>query len=117
MAVGFLYELDIKEKKIFHILLISFLVKYNYFCWNIFNVPSVVSLIVKNIVIIFTVFTVLPIFLKTKKRKTAVFLLYFFFTVFFLANLWYNRYFGNYLSLADMTMGQGVRPYKVLFRQ
>ncbi|MGM0603601.1 MAG: LTA synthase family protein [Bacillota bacterium] len=115
--MDFLNKIDLKEKKIFYILLIGFLIKYNYFCWSIFNVPSVVSLIIKNIIIILTVFAVLPFFLKTKNRKTVIFILYFFFTVFFLANLWYNRYFGNYLSLADITMGQGIRPYKVLFRQ
>lgn len=54
---------------------------------------------------------------KTNKRKILTFIIYFFFLIFFLANLWYNRYFGNYLSLTDMTMGQGVRPFKVLIRQ
>ncbi|MCF7944796.1 MAG: LTA synthase family protein, partial [Spirochaetia bacterium] len=32
-------------------------------------------------------------------------------------NIWYNRYFGNYLSLSDILMGRGVRPVKVLFLQ
>lgn len=53
----------------------------------------------------------------TKKKIYISFFLYILFSSFFFANLWYNRYFGNYLSLADITMGQGIRPYKVLLRQ
>ncbi|MFW5737028.1 MAG: LTA synthase family protein, partial [Halanaerobium sp.] len=55
--------------------------------------------------------------MKNKKRIYFTFLFYLLFTSFFFVNLWYNKYFGNYLSLADMTMGQGIRPFKVLFRQ
>ncbi|MFW6230210.1 MAG: LTA synthase family protein [Halanaerobium sp.] len=54
---------------------------------------------------------------KNRKRYVITFFVYILFTVFFLANLWYNRYFGNYLSMTDMTMGQGVRPFTVLIRQ
>lgn len=37
-------------------------------------------------------------------------------TTAFLANLWYNRYFGNYLSLNEILSGEGYNPVSVLVR-
>jgi hypothetical protein len=37
--------------------------------------------------------------------------------LYFLPNLYYNRYFGNYLSYNDILMGQGFTPVSVLARQ
>ena len=98
-------------------MLTGFLLKYNYFNWYIFHNTSVFTLIIKNIVII--LFSILSInfLFKSKKNIVYTFIIYLLFSSFFFANLWYHKYFGNYLSVADMTMGQGIRPFKVLFRQ
>jgi len=46
-----------------------------------------------------------------------IFIIALFFTLLFYSNLWYNRYFGNYLSITDIFMGQGTRPFEVISRQ
>lgn len=106
-----------KDKLFFGLLLIGFLIKYNYFNWYIFNVPSLRILVLKNIIIILSFFLVSGIILKNKKRKIITLLIYLIFSSLFIANLYYNRYFGNYLSLTDIIMGQGIRPFRVLTRQ
>ncbi|RAK09341.1 lipoteichoic acid synthase [Halanaerobium saccharolyticum] len=110
-------DLSKKEKSIFFLLLLGFLLKYNYFYWYIFQTISIYTLLIKNIVVILIFLLSLNLLLKSKKKLYQVFFFYLIFTTFFFANYWYNRYFGNYLSIADMTMGQGIRPFKVLFRQ
>jgi len=109
--------LSSKKKSIFFLLLLGFLLKYNYFYWYIFQTISIYILLIKNIAIILISLLSINFILKSKKRIYQIFFLYLLFTTFFFANYWYNRYFGNYLSVADMTMGQGIRPFKVLFRQ
>lgn len=106
-----------KKKTIFFLMLLGFILKYNYFNWYIFQMNSVYILIIKNIVIILFSLIFVNFLLKTKKRIYFSFFIYLLFTIFFFINLWYNKYFGNYLSIADLTMGQGVRPVKVLLRQ
>ena len=112
-----LYFLSKKKIIIFFLLLLGFLIKYNYFNWYIFQTISIVTLIIKNIVIILFLLISFNFLFKNKKRIQLSFFFYLLFTVFFFANFWYNKYFGNYLSVADMTMGQGIRPIKVLLRQ
>ena len=97
--------------------MLGFLIKYNYFNWQIFQLNSIYILITKNLVIILISLISVNFLLKDKKRIYITFFIYLLFTAFFFANLWYNKYFANYLSLADITMGQGIRPFKVLFRQ
>ncbi|MFO7878208.1 MAG: LTA synthase family protein [Desulfovermiculus sp.] len=98
-------------------LLLGFLIKYNYLMFFIYQVPSVTGLIFKNVFLVILIyFYVLP-FVKNKNGRMYILLFLIFFTLFFLSNVWYNRYFGNYLSLSDMLMGQGIRPFKVLIRQ
>jgi len=106
-----------KKTLIAFLLLLGFLIKYNYFNWYIFQTVSIVTLIIKNIVIILIFLISLNFLFKNKKRIYISFFCYLIYTSFFFANLWYNKYFGNYLSIADMTMGQGIRPVKVLLRQ
>jgi len=106
-----------KKKIIFFFFLVGFLTKYNYLNWYIFQVSSLYILISKNIIIILFALISSYYLLKDKKRIYITFLIHLFFTAFFFANLWYNKYFSNYLSVADITMGQGIRPFKVLFRQ
>lgn len=105
-----------RDKLFFIFLLIGFLIKYNYFNWYIFNVPSLSILILKNLIVILAFVLLYGIVLKSKKRKIFTLIIYLIFSFFFIANLYYNRYFGNYLSLTDMIMGQGVRPFRVLTR-
>jgi phosphoglycerol transferase MdoB-like AlkP superfamily enzyme len=97
--------------------LIGFIIKYNYLNWQIFQVNSIYTLITKNIVVILFSLITANFLLKDKNRIYISFFFYLLFTSFFFANLWYNKYFSNYLSVADITMGQGIRPFKVLFRQ
>lgn len=110
-------QLSKKKKIIFSVILFAFLIKYNYFSRHILKAMSVNTLIIKNIIIILVLLISANFIFKNKKRSIYTFILYFLYTLIFFANLWYNRYFGNYLSLADLTMGQGIRPFKVLSRQ
>ena len=97
--------------------LLGFLMKYNYLMLFIYQVPCITGLIFKNVFLVLLIcFYVLP-FVKNKNGRMYILLFLTFFTVFFLSNVWYNRYFGNYLSVSDMLMGQGIRPFKVLIRQ
>lgn len=107
-----------KRDKLFFILLVlGFLIKYNYFNWYIFNVPSLSILFLKNAIILIAFILISGFILKNRKRKILTLIFYLFFSLLFIANLYYNRYFGNYLSLTDMMMGQAVRPFRVLVRQ
>jgi phosphoglycerol transferase MdoB-like AlkP superfamily enzyme len=107
-----------KRDKLFFILLVlGFLIKYNYFNWYIFNVPSLSILFLKNAIILIAFILISGLILKNKQRKILTLIFYLFFSLLFIANLYYNRYFGNYLSLTDMMMGQAVRPFRVLVRQ
>ncbi|MFW5976528.1 MAG: LTA synthase family protein [Bacillota bacterium] len=107
-----------KWQKYFAItLLLGFLFKYNYLLFHIFNIPSITGAVLKNLIyIVFIIYFIFPLIAHKKKR---FFLLggFIFYSILIIANIWYNRYFGNYLSDSDMLMGQGVRPFKVLFRQ
>ena len=113
----YLSYLSKKKKSIFFLMILGFLLKYNYFNWHIFQATSIYSLIIKNLVIILFTMISINFLLKNKRNIYFTFFFYLMFTFFFFANLWYNKYFGNYLSVADITMGQGIRPFKVLFRQ
>ncbi|MFO7931737.1 MAG: sulfatase-like hydrolase/transferase [Desulfosalsimonas sp.] len=96
---------------------IGLLVKYNYLFLQIFQIPSITGLILKNLVAILIIYiTAIPL-IRNKKGRYAVFTFLLAFTCYFLSNLWYSRYFGNYLSLSDILMGQGARPLTVLIRQ
>jgi len=98
-------------------MLIGFLIKYNFLNWHIFQTISIYTLITKNLVVILFSLISANLMMKNKKSIYITSLFYLLFTAFFFVNLWYNKYFGNYLSVADITMGQGIRPLKVLFRQ
>lgn len=99
------------------IFVVGFLLKNNYSLLLIYRVPVVSGVVVRNLFHLLLLFT-LGVHL-TASRNGRVFLLTVLgvYTVFFLGNLYYNRYFGNYLSYNDLLMGQGVRPVRVLARQ
>ncbi|MFO7912924.1 MAG: LTA synthase family protein [Desulfotignum sp.] len=97
--------------------LTGFLFKYNYLSVVIYQVPFIAGLVIKNLVLfLFLYLYILPL-LENRKYRPLVFGFLLVFTLFCLSNIWYNRYFGNYLSLSDMVMGQGARPVKVIARQ
>ncbi|MFO7818659.1 MAG: LTA synthase family protein [Halanaerobacter sp.] len=112
-----LNNLTKKEKYFAITFLLGFLVKFNYLLLRIFNVPSTVGLILKNLVLVLVIICFLFPLVKEKKGRYLLLTILALFSLLFIANVWYNKYFGNYLSLNDITMGQGVRPFKVLFRQ
>ena len=115
--VRFFSYLSGKKKSIFFLMFFGYLIKYNYLNWNIFQITSISALISKNLIVLAVAFLIANLLFRSKKRIYLALSCYLLFTVFFFANLWYNKYFGNYLSVADITMGQGVRPIKVLIRQ
>lgn len=106
-----------KKEKIFAItFLLGFLIKYNIIVLHIFNVPSVISVFFRNLAfIMFILYFIFPL-IKNKTGRLLIFLLSFLFSFFFISNLWYNRYFGNYLSVSEMTTGEGYNPLGVVFR-
>ncbi len=96
---------------------LGFLFKYNYLFLQIFQVPSITGLILKNCVLVLIIYLMVLPLLQNRKARKAVFIFLLVFTGYFLSTLWYYRYFGNYLSLNDMLMGRGARPVDVLFKQ
>lgn len=106
-----------KQKYFAIIFLLGFIFKYNFLFIRVFHIPSYTGLIWKNIIIIISIIVFVFPLVKNKRSREYFFWFLFTFTIFILLNLWYNRYFGNYLSLSDMMMGQGFRPFKVLLRQ
>ncbi|MBS3811957.1 MAG: sulfatase-like hydrolase/transferase [Halanaerobiales bacterium] len=110
-------DFTIKQKYFILVFLIGFFFKYNYLMIQILHIPSIKGLLLKNVVMfLFFLAFIMPL-IRNKLGKEFLFWFLFAFTVFFLFNIWYNRYFGNYLSLNDILMGRGFRPFKVLVRQ
>jgi lipoteichoic acid synthase len=111
------YVMDHRKWIAVWVFLIGFLFKYNYLSVVIYQVPFIAGLVVKNLVLLLVFYLyILPLYDNRRYRRILFgFLLVF--TFFCLSNIRYNRYFGNYLSLSDMVMGQGARPVKVIARQ
>ncbi|MGM0431363.1 MAG: LTA synthase family protein [Spirochaetota bacterium] len=99
------------------IFLIGLIVKYDFLLLAIYQAPSVSGLLLRNI--LFLTLAVVFIYPYTRKKavRNTMVIATILFTAFFLMNIWYNRYFGNYLSISDIMMGRGMRPMKVLFLQ
>ncbi|MGM0419868.1 MAG: LTA synthase family protein [Bacillota bacterium] len=98
-------NLDKTEKSFILVFLLGFLIKYNLLMIHIFNVPVLAGLFIRNIVfIIFIIYFIVPLTAK-KKGRLWIFFFAIIFTFIFLANFWYNRYFGNYLSVSEMSRG------------
>ncbi len=109
--------MDYRKKIAAWVFLVGFLFKYNYLSVVIYQVPLMAGLVVKNLILfLFLYFFILPL-CENRKIRNLVFCFLMMVTFFCLSNIWYNRYFGNYLSLSDMVMGQGARPVKVIARQ
>ncbi len=103
-----------KDKLFTNTLLAGFLFKYNYLLLIIFYIPSYTSLIIKNVLIIITFNYFLEPMVKRKKGRRKLLFLSFVFTVFFISNYWYNSYFGNYVTINDLIMGEGVGQFSML---
>lgn len=97
---------------------LGFLVKYNYALLVIYNVPSVTGLLLRNVVhLLLVAYLATPLVRGRKGRSLLLLILFVYTVIYFLPNLYYNRYFGNYLSYNDILMGQGFTPVSVLARQ
>ena len=100
------------------ILFLSFIIKYNYLMLQIFYAPSLTALIIRNLFFVIFYLKFIEPLLISKKIRQRLFLLLFLFSFFFVVNYWYNRYFGNFLSISDVFAGQGTGDftmYQVLF--
>ncbi len=96
--------------------LIGFLVKYNYLLIRIFRGPSWLGGILRNIVfIIFIAYFLFPL-TRTRSGRKKLLIFSGIFTFVFIANLWYNRYFGNYLGFTDIIVGESIGSPMVIFR-
>ncbi|MFW5826673.1 MAG: LTA synthase family protein [Alkalispirochaeta sp.] len=90
--------------------------KYTYAALMIYNAPALPGLAVRNVVYLIVIAIVAAPLASSRRGRSILLLVLGIYTLFFLANLYYNRYFGNYLSYNDVLMGQGVRPFRVLTR-
>ncbi|MFW6022053.1 MAG: LTA synthase family protein [Halanaerobiaceae bacterium] len=109
-----------KRKNIFAFVFLSFfLLKYNYMFIGIFQVPSINVIIIKNLLLLGIFIYFLPPLLNSKKGIIIVFIFSLIFTIIFMPNYWYNKYFGDYLSISDLILGGGTGSFSflsVLFR-
>lgn len=115
-------KLEVEKRLRFFSLLLffAFIIKYNYLMLQIFYAPSLTALIIRNLFfVIFYLRFVEPLLISKKIRQRLFFMLIIF-TVFFFANHWYNRHFGNFLSISDISAGGGIgtfEMYEVVFIQ
>ena len=107
-------KLSKKQKYFAFIFIIGILVKYNYLLLRIFYVPSILGVILRNMVIM-TIFVYFLYPLAGSRRgRSFLFLFSLIFTVVFMANYWYNIYYGNYLTVSDIIMGQGIDDFSII---
>jgi len=99
------------------VFVLGFLIKYDFLALMIYQVPTTGGLIGKNIVWLTAILLYIRPILRLRRGKIVLVAVYIAISIFFFMNVWYNRYFGDYLSLSDMLMGRGVRPVKVLLWQ
>lgn len=105
-------------KTIYFLVFISgIFLKYNYLLIKIFMVKNYFVLFGNNLLLLSVLYFLLKPSIENASRRKILLILGMLFTVLFYSNLWYNRYFGNYLSITDIFMGQGTRPIQVISRQ
>ncbi len=107
-----------RELLIFNLAFIGgFLLKYNMLQIRVYHAPSVMLLLARNLLFLLVILVfLLPLMYHRRGRKILL-VWYLVFTAFFFMNIWYNRYFGNYLSISDILMGRGMRPVRVIALQ
>ncbi|MFP4021146.1 MAG: LTA synthase family protein [Halanaerobium sp.] len=114
------FELEKRLRYLSLILFLSFVIKYNYLMLHIFYAPSLSALFIRNVFFVFFYLKYIEPLLISKKIRQRLFFLLFIFSFFFVTNYWYNRYFGNFLSISDIFAGEGTGDfsmYQVLFTQ
>lgn len=114
------FKLEERLRYLSLILFLSFIIKYNYLILQIFYAPSLTTLIIRNLFFAIFYLKFIEPLLISKKIRQRLFLLLFVFSFFFVANYWYNHYFGNFLSVSDILSGEGTGSfsmYQVLFIQ
>ncbi|MGM0548721.1 MAG: LTA synthase family protein [Bacillota bacterium] len=112
------FELKRRLNYLSLLFIFSFLIKYNYLMLQIFYVPSITVLIIRNLFFIAFYLKYIEPLLISKKIRRRLFFIFFLFSFFFIVNYWYNRYFGNFLSISDIFSGEGTGSfsmYEVLF--
>jgi len=85
---------------------------------QVFYAPSLTALIIRNLFFAIFYLKFIEPLLISKKIRQRLFFMLFLFSFFFIANYWYNRYFGNFLSISDILAGEGTGSfsmYRVLF--
>jgi phosphoglycerol transferase MdoB-like AlkP superfamily enzyme len=86
----------------------------------IFDAPSILTLLIRNILFIYFYSQFLEPLLFSKKIRQRLFILLVIFSVFFFINYWYNRYFGDYFSLSNLLSGEATGTfsyYEILVKQ
>lgn len=112
------FELKKRLKYLSLLFVFSFIIKYNYLMLHIFYVPSITVLMIRNVFFIVFYLKYIEPLLISKKIRQRLFFIFFIFSFFFVINYWYNRYFGNFLSISDIFSGEGTGSfsmYEVLF--
>ncbi|MFW5787557.1 MAG: LTA synthase family protein [Halanaerobiales bacterium] len=108
-----------KEKYFALILFLGFMVKYNFILLRIIYTSSITGVVFQNLIFaIVFIYFLIPL-VKKKRGRTILYIGFMIFNLIFIANYWYNVYYGNYLSVADMIMGQGTGNFslfEVLFK-
>ena len=100
------------------ILFLAFILKYNYLMLQVFYAPSLTALVIRNLFFVAFYLKYIEPLLISKKIRQRLFFILLIFTIFVISNHWYNRYFGNYLSISDIFSGEGTAKfsmYEVLF--
>ncbi|MFW5695809.1 MAG: hypothetical protein ACOCYB_11615, partial [Alkalispirochaeta sp.] len=76
------------------VLAVGLLAKYTYAALMIYNAPPLPGLVVRNVVYL-TIIAIVAAPLTTSRRGRSILLsIVGIYTLFFLSNLYYNRYFG-----------------------
>ena len=112
------YKLENRMRYLSLILFLAFILKYNYLMLQVFYAPSITALIIRNLFFVACYLKFVEPLLISKKIRQRLFFMLFIFTFFFVINYWYNRYFGNFLSVSDIFAGEGTGTfsmYQVLF--
>lgn len=114
----FKFEVEKRLRFFSLILFLAFILKYNYLILYIFYAPSLAALIIRNLFFVIFYLKFVEPLLINKRIRQRLFLMLIIFTIFVLSNHWYNRYFGNFLSISDIFSGEGTGQfsmYEVLF--
>lgn len=95
---------------------LGLLVKYNVLMLFVVGVPLPVTQLLRSAAIVALVYAYLFPVVSRRGVRLGTYCGAVLFTVVFLTNLWYNRYFGNYLSLSELTGGESFNAIEVLVR-